>query len=364
MELRSTTRRFRWYWSKTNDPSNPELQEYPEDICAALEKALASTTGTQKVRVDDERYVDVSSRDRPVQLRYDDKKKANERIVKREEQFDEEVVRWWWSADSSGKSDKWVEYAEPVAVQLEKGFKSKMASVRVDDDRYVDLSDLDNMLQRRNDDASKRRAVKREVTIKRKAVPVSRAAWSWFGDSKWEPYDKATSAKLEAAFQSNQARVDVDDQRYCDMTDRANITQARKDGKGKRRAVKRDELLDDEEQPLVKKTKTSASPASSPASSASHVAAGSGALRGLVFAQTGSHSMVRAKLEALIASHGGRTTDGVTGSTTHLIANATDSQTSKFIKAQQRGTPIVTEDFLHDCIKRNTQIDHGPYLIQ
>lgn len=49
-----------------------------------------------------------------------------------------------------------------MAEKLEKAYNAKRKKVKIDDERYVDMSDRDNMAQRRYDDSNKQRGVKRE----------------------------------------------------------------------------------------------------------------------------------------------------------------------------------------------------------
>eukprot|EP01111_Echinosteliopsis_oligospora_P004517 TRINITY_DN1741_c0_g1_i1.p1 TRINITY_DN1741_c0_g1~~TRINITY_DN1741_c0_g1_i1.p1 ORF type:complete len:196 (-),score=35.46 TRINITY_DN1741_c0_g1_i1:120-707(-) len=82
---------------------------------------------------------------------------------------EEERPVWYWRADGH-----WEEYDETTCYKLEAAYqKDKDANVTVDDEREVDLT---KMVQKRLDDHSKQRDVKREVetvvTHKRKSHPV------------------------------------------------------------------------------------------------------------------------------------------------------------------------------------------------
>lgn len=132
--------------------------------------------GQKRVKVDDERFVDVTHM---LQRRYDDETKRRE--VKREEppagtdndsseeeeeeeaeadnddddDDDDDVGRWYWQQDDSS----WVEYDRQKASEIEDAFAAGKRRVRIDSERFIDLP---NLLQRRFDDESKRRLVKRE----------------------------------------------------------------------------------------------------------------------------------------------------------------------------------------------------------
>jgi hypothetical protein len=69
---------------------------------------------------------------------------------------------WYWNGDSSKNSqqDIWIQYEDEVSDKIEKAFLKKQKTMKLDDERYLDL---EHMLQRRYDDTSKRRAIKREV---------------------------------------------------------------------------------------------------------------------------------------------------------------------------------------------------------
>jgi hypothetical protein len=84
------------------------------------------------------------------------------------------AVRWWWKAD-----DKWIKYNDEVNLSLETDYQNGLKKIKVDDERFVDVSLTakkikDQMgsaegakddeligLQRRYDDEMKRRLVKR-----------------------------------------------------------------------------------------------------------------------------------------------------------------------------------------------------------
>jgi len=69
---------------------------------------------------------------------------------------DTDYIRWFWMADSG-----WTEYDKKMCEKLEDSFKAKNKKFDVDDQRFIDF---ENMLQRRKDDPSKRRAVKRGLS--------------------------------------------------------------------------------------------------------------------------------------------------------------------------------------------------------
>eukprot|EP00026_Physarum_polycephalum_P014731 Phypoly_transcript_15279.p1 GENE.Phypoly_transcript_15279~~Phypoly_transcript_15279.p1 ORF type:complete len:272 (+),score=69.71 Phypoly_transcript_15279:60-875(+) len=90
---------------------------------------------------------------------------------KREDEDDEETstpqkvakagkVKWFWADDGPSGTAKWVEYDAQTTLKLEKAFLKNQKTAKVDIDRFVDFQ---NMFQKRYDDTTKKRNVKREV---------------------------------------------------------------------------------------------------------------------------------------------------------------------------------------------------------
>ena len=83
-----------------------------------------------------------------------------------------------------------------------------------------------------------------DASISDETVTKTVIKWFWAGDSangvqdNWVEYDAAASAKYEAARQAGEDKVQVDDQRFIDLTD---MVQRRYDDKNRRRTVKRTE---------------------------------------------------------------------------------------------------------------------------
>ncbi len=69
---------------------------------------------------------------------------------------------WYWNGDSSknAQQDIWIQYEDDICEKIEKAYAKKQKTMKLDDERYLDL---EHMLQRRYDDTSKLRAIKREV---------------------------------------------------------------------------------------------------------------------------------------------------------------------------------------------------------
>eukprot|EP01113_Clastostelium_recurvatum_P005970 TRINITY_DN12692_c0_g1_i4.p1 TRINITY_DN12692_c0_g1~~TRINITY_DN12692_c0_g1_i4.p1 ORF type:complete len:296 (-),score=67.65 TRINITY_DN12692_c0_g1_i4:709-1560(-) len=84
---------------------------------------------------------------------------------------------------------------------------------------------------------------------------------------------------------------------------------------------------------------------------------------GLCFCITGTLSKPRKEIEKLIHTHGGDTADTVTLRVVYLITDASDlgSFSAKSEKARSRGVPILSEEFLHNCIKAKRVVDIKPY---
>lgn len=45
------------------------------------------------------------------------------------------AVRWWWKAD-----DKWIKYNDEVNLSLETDYQNGLKKIKVDDERFVDVS--------------------------------------------------------------------------------------------------------------------------------------------------------------------------------------------------------------------------------
>ncbi len=73
---------------------------------------------------------------------------------------------------------------------------------------------------------------------------------------------------------------------------------------------------------------------------------------GMTFCLSGTLSMGRKEMEALIKKNGGKTAASVTKSVTHLLTteNEFENETSKVTKAKELGLPLVGENFIHESI--------------
>ena len=179
----------RWYWADDSATGHQDKWvEYDAARTAMLEKAF--TTKQARVNVDTERFVSLKDPDDMHQARMDNPDRR--RMVKREEDdamdagsdaSDEEpdgavaasaapaaasaapVVKWFWASDSAnGMQDTWLEYDADASERYEAALQAGLTEVKVDDERFIDLKD---MVQRRYDDKTKRRTVKRTETTKR-----------------------------------------------------------------------------------------------------------------------------------------------------------------------------------------------------
>lgn len=45
------------------------------------------------------------------------------------------AVQWWWKAD-----DKWIKYNDDVNLSLELDYQNSLKKIKVDDERFVDVS--------------------------------------------------------------------------------------------------------------------------------------------------------------------------------------------------------------------------------
>lgn len=76
---------------------------------------------------------------------------------------------------------------------------------------------------------------------------------------------------------------------------------------------------------------------------ADEINTGEGPLKDLKFCITGELSTPRGEFEKLIKKNGGVMVSSVSKNTSYLVTNETDSSSSKFVKANQLGIPIVNE---------------------
>ncbi|KAK5577210.1 hypothetical protein RB653_002150 [Dictyostelium firmibasis] len=87
-----------------------------------------------------------------------------------DEDDEDYIAKWFWAGDSNGgpskgggHQDVWIGYDLNMNKKLEKAFSKNKKKLKVDNERFVDFQ---NMLQRRCDDESKRRNLKREDPLK------------------------------------------------------------------------------------------------------------------------------------------------------------------------------------------------------
>ena len=72
--------------------------------------------------------------------------------------------------------------------------------------------------------------------------------------------------------------------------------------------------------------------------------------KGMHICISGSFSVTRNKLEAIIKKNGGKTTSSVTKQTTHVLTDDVDSDTAKVKKGREMGLKIVSEKFISKFI--------------
>ena len=87
------------------------------------------------------------------------------------------AAKWSWKNDQ----DKWIAYDAKLSAKIEKEFKLGRKSCDVDDERFVDIP---NLLQRRKDDMSKCRLVKREEPL-----PLSEYVFLLLGDDLMDSWE-------------------------------------------------------------------------------------------------------------------------------------------------------------------------------
>jgi DNA ligase (NAD+) len=84
---------------------------------------------------------------------------------------------------------------------------------------------------------------------------------------------------------------------------------------------------------------------------ASEVFTGEGPLTGMKFCITGELSAPRAEVEKKIKMNGGVMVSSVSKNTSYLVTNEESSSSSKFVKAQQLGIPVINEKKLMKLIE-------------
>ncbi|KAL6051688.1 Poly [ADP-ribose] polymerase [Balamuthia mandrillaris] len=92
---------------------------------------------------------------------------------------------------------------------------------------------------------------------------------------------------------------------------------------------------------------------------------GAEVFKGCVFALCGTFSMAEKELTGLIRQNGGACFTMVTPKTTHLVATPHEvaAKASKVLSAQQKGCPIVSEEFVHAALKTGSLPDASGYLL-
>lgn len=91
-----------------------------------------------------------------------------------------------------------------------------------------------------------------------------------------------------------------------------------------------------------------------------------GDIDGLVICVSGALSKVRREFWRQVQEHGGEVTKTVTGRTTHMVTTEREAfcPTRKVLQAIKKRTPIVSEQFVIDCIEGGCVIDYMPYLLR
>lgn len=91
-----------------------------------------------------------------------------------------------------------------------------------------------------------------------------------------------------------------------------------------------------------------------------------GALFGLVICVSGALSKVRREFWRQVQEHGAEVTKSVTARTTHMVTTEREAScpTRKVLQAITKRTPIVSEQFVLDCIEGGSVIDHAPYILR
>lgn len=106
----------------------------------------------------------------------------------------------------------------------------------------ISHQNLDNVVRRNFDGVdgsaglNQRCAVFHQKVFQQQSETWAREDDSAAGDKVWTPYDEITSAKLEVAYQKGETRVEIDDERYVDLTA---MRQCRNDNPRRRRRIQR-----------------------------------------------------------------------------------------------------------------------------
>jgi hypothetical protein len=181
------------------------------------------------------------------------------------------------------------------------------------------------------------------------AGPPSAVQWLWYDDANWKPYNSDTAGKLEAGFLRGIKEIKVDDQRFVQVSTNDEIKknflklppdwrscigmQRRYDDESKRRLVKRfvPQFLEND-----------------------------------VFYFGGAWKAVdKDEVSEEIGTYGGVMSGPLNNKVTLILINPNDFAGFENVKGKARewGIPIVTKDFVYECIKQSKRLDSGPFVI-
>jgi len=131
----------------TEELSQKQLQEVESQSAKVIELEVLKDSIKKGKKLDDKKKNDKTP-----------KRKSKEICKSEDNSSDEEKLAWKWNWQSD---HGWLTYDAKLIAKLEKAYENGDDEVKVDDERYIDLK---AMLQRRYDDNTKRRPVKREKT--------------------------------------------------------------------------------------------------------------------------------------------------------------------------------------------------------
>jgi len=85
---------------------------------------------------------------------------------------------------------------------------------------------------------------------------------------------------------------------------------------------------------------------------------------GFIFTQSGMLQFPRDILKALIERHSGQFMTNVTNKITHVLTTAVDCKesTARMKQAVKKNLPLLSEDYIYDCIKAQRRLNMNKYL--
>ena len=180
-----------------------DLPDLPQPSTSTTKKPTAKTNKKKPKKIIDDSSSESESEPEPEPESEPDASSEEELDESEEENEDGEVV-WQWADDSAtGSQDLWRDYSAALQTKLTNAYQKNQKKVRVDTQRFVDLSQTP-YLQKRYDDPSRRRLVQRLVKptsstkkAKAKAKPKATTSASKKAKKQEEPEESSSDIDIE-----------------------------------------------------------------------------------------------------------------------------------------------------------------------